>query len=280
MPKEAATAEGLVLYREMVREYGLHLDWMRQQGPSPGERRDQQLTIGLLAISVYNSAKAIISLYDGGQGDASLIFVRSQLEQAAKAEYFATRPQRARDFLDLEPFERYKLAEKYKVKESLRATIVSECKNAVKRNPKLLLHQSKTTKGSSRADFLAIREALNPPDMQGLLEANKWSFDLYVTVFQFGSLGIHGSINELRNYFDVDDNGTISFQPEVDLAGPPDYLLQSMAYVLGFIGKIAVWFPGFNRDQEVRELYDRHKALDAKLKTLTYNRKASSGFTD
>ncbi len=272
MPKkkreQALTDEALVLYAELVREYGLHLDWMRRQEVPESERRDQQLAIGLLAISVYTSAKAVVALYDGHQGDASLIFVRSQLEQAAKAEYFATRPHRARDFLDLEPFERYKLTEGYKLKEELRATIVAECKEAVRRSPRLLLHQSKPPKGKPRADFLAIREALKPPDMKGLLEANKWNFDLYVTVFLFGSLGIHGSINELRNYFDLDDRGTVRFQPEVDMGGPPDYLLQSMAYVIGFIGKIGAWFPGGNREAEVKALYDRHKALDAKLKAL------------
>ena len=103
--------------------------------------------------------------------------------------------------------------------------------------------------------------------MQGLLEANGWSFDLYVTVFLFGSLGIHGSINELRNYFDLGDSGTVNFQPEVDTSGPPDYLLQSMAYVIGFIGKIAKWFPGASREAQVKKLYDRHKELDKTLKS-------------
>jgi hypothetical protein len=256
----------LTLYRNLVEEFGKHLEWTRRQGLEAGERRDQQLCIGLLASSVYNSAKAVMALYEGGFGEASLIFVRSQFEQAAKAEYFSSRPGRVRDFLDSEPFERYKLTQGYDVKESLRTQIVADCKEAVKRNPHLLRHQSKAGKGMPRADFLAIREALKPPDIQDLLRANKWDFDLYVTIFLFGSLWIHGSINELRKYVDEYPDGSVGFAPEQELRGPPDYLMQSANYVLGFIGRLSKWFPGLDRDAEVRALYERHQNLWGEMK--------------
>ncbi len=264
------TAAALALYKDLVVEYDIHITWMREQTLDESKKRDQQLAIGLLAISVYNSAQAIIALYDANHGESSWVFLRSQFEQAAKAEYFAKHPARASDFLILEPFERYRLAEGYKIKKALRDRIAEECKAAVKDHPRLLRHQSGKgkAKGRARPDFLAIREALKPPDMQELLAANKWSFDLYVTIFLFGSLGIHGSINEMRNYFEQDTNGKmLRFKMEVDLGGAPDYLLQSANYLFGFIGKIAVWFPpGLERGAEVDGLHARQKSLWESLK--------------
>jgi hypothetical protein len=258
--------KALALYKELVQEYGLHLDWMRGQTLADGQKHDQQVAIGLLAVSVYNSAKAIIALYDGQQGESSWIFLRSQFEQAAKAEYFVNHPKRASDFLILEPFERYKLAEGYdEIKKSLRDQIVNDCKAMVKAHPRLLKHQR--GKGKSKPDFLAIREALKLPDMQALLVANKWPFELYVTIFLFGSLNVHGSINEMRNYIDQDKDGKVRFQTELDLTGAPDYLLQSANYLFGFIGKIVTLFPpGLERGAEVKVLCDRQKSFWESLK--------------
>jgi hypothetical protein len=255
----------LTFYRNLIGEYSFHVDWMRKAGISIDHKRDQQLVIGMLAISNYNSAKSILALYEADQGEQTLVFVRSQFEQAARADYFAKNKQRARDFLDLEPFERYKLAQKYHVRAALRETIVRECKEVVRQNPLLLRHQRKNAKGRRKADFLAIREALKLPPMEELLKALNWPPERYVDVYLFGSLRIHGSINDLRTYFEQNVDGSVSFAPEQDLRGPPDYLLQSSAYLLGFIGRIDQWFPGAGRDLEVGELLNQHHALANEL---------------
>ena len=264
------TAAALALYKDLVVEYDIHITWMREQTLDESKKRDQQLAIGLLAISVYNSAQAIIALYDANHGESSWVFLRSQFEQAESRILREASGPRKRFSNPRAILGRYRLAEGYKIKKALRDRIAEECKAAVKDHPRLLRHQSGKgkAKGRARPDFLAIREALKPPDMQELLAANKWSFDLYVTIFLFGSLGIHGSINEMRNYFEQDTNGKmLRFKMEVDLGGAPDYLLQSANYLFGFIGKIAVWFPpGLERGAEVDGLHARQKSLWESLK--------------
>jgi hypothetical protein len=263
--EDTMLSKALAFYRKLLKEYSHHVEWMRRAGISNGDNHDQQLVIGMLAISNYNSGKSILALYEAGQGDQTLIFVRSQFEQAAKAEYFAKHKARARDFLDLEPFERYKLTQGYKIRDALRGVIVSECKKAVKNNPRLLRHQSEKSKGAARADFLAIRQALKPPSMEQLLKTLKWDPALYVTIFLFGSLRIHGSINDLRDFFEQNADGSVTFASEQDLQGPPDYLLQSSAYLVGFIGKIAEWFPGAGRQAQALSLRDELSALAKEL---------------
>jgi hypothetical protein len=257
--------QAVELYRELLAEYAHHVEWMRKSGLSDGEKHDQQLAIGMLAISNYNSAKSVLALFEAGQGEQTLIFVRSQFEQAAKADYFGKHAERARNFLDLEPFERFKLTQGYKIKDSLRDKIVAECKEKVKRHPHLLRHQGKTSKRKVKPDFLAIREALKLPSMEVMLKKLKWDSGLYVTIFLFGSLRVHGSINDLRNYLQRRKDGSVTFAPEQDLRGVPDYLLQSMAYPFGFIGKIAEWFPGAGRESEVLALRERHTSLAKEL---------------
>ena len=235
--------------------------------------RARRVAIGILIIHSLHVSKAIAALLHVKLGNQTLILVRSQFEMAVKLSYIEKHPQKGGDFLLSDPFERYWLAKDYEIATDRFATIISDCKVVVKNNPGLVRYQRAAKRGRQSADFLAIREGLAFPSMREMILDLGWDLDLYVTVFLFGSLGAHGSINQLRQYVEGIDTPSPRFIVNEDQSGVPDYALQSINYLLGMIGAFAKWFgPSEELGITVAPLWEEHRFLAGTLFAEEANR--------
>jgi hypothetical protein len=224
--------------------------------------RTQKAAVGILIIHSLHLSKAVAALLHADLGAEILMLVRAQFEMGVKLSYIEKHAQKAGDFLLSEPFERYWLAKDYQITVERLASIVADCKAVFRHNPGLVRYQRSDQSRQQRPDFLAIRQGLAFPSMREMILDLGWDLDLYVTVFLFGSLGSHGSINQLRQYVEGIDTSSPRFIIAVDQSGAPDYTLQSLGYLLGMVGAFANWFGTDEElDKRIRPIWEEHQRL-------------------
>ncbi|HEY1656070.1 MAG TPA: DUF5677 domain-containing protein, partial [Candidatus Tumulicola sp.] len=216
-------SRSVALYDAAVKELAkLALSLETYTWPSANQiDRMQRAAIGTLIIHTLELSKAIAALLQAGLGSQILPMVRAQFEMAVKLAYIEKYPKKGGDFLLSEPFERYWLAKDYEISSARLATIVADCKAVVANNPALINYQTSKNSRPKRADFLAIRTGLSFPLVRDMVLDLQWHLDLYVMIFLFGSIDIHGSIIQLRNY--IEDIHTTSPRLIIkdDAAWPP-----------------------------------------------------------
>lgn len=229
--------------------------------------RTQRAAVGIIIIHGLHLSKVVAALLHANLGTQILTFVRAQFEMGVKLSYIEKHPQKAGDFLLSEPFERYWLAKDYQITVERLANIVADCRVVFRNNPGLIRHQ-RVGASRQRPDFLAIRQGLAFPPIREMILDLGWDLDLYVTVFLFGSLGSHGSINQLRQYVEAIDTSSPRFVINVDQSGVPDYTLQSLGYLLSMIGAFAKWFGANGElDKRIQPIWVEHQRLATALKS-------------
>lgn len=229
----------------------------------------------LLGYGVYGHALAIRCLFDGSVGRQIPDHVRAQFEASVKLAYVEHFPEAARDFLDIEPFERWFLAsERTTLRAELRQAVDRDCLEVIARRPDLVADapdRARILSGQSAPNHRAIYRRLQLPKISAVIDRlnardPKWTRDLYGVIFRLGSLGTHSSILHLRAAF-VEDATGFAFDVSQDWDGAADYLLQSTNYLLGFIFKVATRFNRFDDalQDRTKAIFDRHRQLAIRL---------------
>ncbi len=95
------------IYRDALEQLKSRLESL-ERFPVQEEELDRALsmTVAMLAAGIYSAGCALLNLFNADLGLQMPALVRSQFEAAVKIAYVRSDPNRARDFIDAEPFER------------------------------------------------------------------------------------------------------------------------------------------------------------------------------
>jgi hypothetical protein len=197
---------------------------------------DLDLAVVLHALSARDDARAVLALAKARISHPLITHVRTIFEARSKMIWLTKDPSRAARLFDSEPFERYRLANKYPgIKERpVWKTILADCKQAVKDDPKLLMHQPKDAKTpASRPDYMAITEALRMPEMEELLKQIEASPNDYVENYRLSSLSSHVSIVHLKDFPKrLNADGSIMLDASVSPEFGDHYVLMPIPWLL------------------------------------------------
>lgn len=244
------------------------------------ERAFVILAVTLLAFACYSAAESMRVLIRSGVTLQLPTLVRQQFEAAIAALYICViKPQKARDFILLDDFERFDLTTEADLSTARKREIEEECRQTLQRFPDLLRgvkNGAEILSGKlpiDRKTMKSIRGRLDFPNVREMMRALEkhdpgFSGALYTIVFRFGSLTAHPNILSLRRIFSHWDRGTPT-TPSLDLREPGtlDFTLQGVNCVvgLGMILDRIVDAPDLERAQWT-DVQSRQGTLGAALK--------------
>lgn len=229
--------------------------------PEPGEPgNDLRLACVMHALNALDAGRAAFTLSGTDYAGTVAPHFRTIFEALVKIRWMRKHAQRARAFLESEPFERYALATP-RVKRSTRwAPIVDECKKAVEKNPSLLNLRNATKGANKRPDFRAIAMALRMPDLAAMAATLGMDDEDYLIDHAVPSLTPHTSVVHVKNYAKrMNRDGTVTMSTEME----PTMLLGYVARSASRIGEVL---------NEILELYPDGKVMyDAEMVMEGFN---------
>ncbi|MBV8368759.1 MAG: hypothetical protein JO036_07455 [Candidatus Eremiobacteraeota bacterium] len=162
---------------------------------------DLCLAAAVHALSGLDAARAILVLADEDHGNALAPHARTIVEAFVKIAWMRQDRQRARDYLESEPFERFAHATPAVRASNRWNEILRDCDTAVKQCPDLLNLKKAVDPNTGQPDYKAIAKALRMPSFIRLAAAIGLDQDDYLVDFDFHSFTPHTSVLHAKTFF-------------------------------------------------------------------------------
>lgn len=161
---------------------------------------DLKLAMGFHAMNGLEAARAVHTLSGTDHAGTATLYFRVVFEVLVKIRWIRQDPDRARAYLESEPFERYILATD-RVRNSKRwPQIVKECDDAVAANPALLQLPKVNTGKNNPPNYKAIARALRMPSLEVMATDIGMDQEDYLLDHGVPSLSPHTSVVHVKNF--------------------------------------------------------------------------------
>lgn len=241
----------------------------------------------LLAYGIVAHGAAAYRLFEAGEARVMPTNIRPMIECGLRSQYLIIDCNKAMDFIDSDPFERWYLSTTYSKRRGHRRDLWEPCIEVLTRRPELIgggdalqtLIKNKNAVLREKVDskFEAVLKELRFPDPLTMIRALRkhdegWHDDLYATIGGLGNQTAHASIifltEALREAL-PSGHWVFDFSSRSDAA--PEFLLQSAVYVIGICLRLSALFEVPDDVNEVtNQIYTRHRYMAEKLRSIGY----------
>lgn len=178
---------------------------------------DVQLAVGFHAMNGLDAARAVHTLSATDHAGTATLYFRVVFEALVKIRWMRVDPERARAYLESEPFERHILATE-RIRNSDRwPAIVKECEDAVAGNPALLQLPKVNTGKNNPPNFDAVARGLRMPPLEVMATEIGMDEDDFLLDHGVTSLLPHTSVVHVKNFAkNLNADGTVSCSTSID----------------------------------------------------------------
>ncbi|MGZ3529271.1 MAG: hypothetical protein ACXVAO_16460, partial [Vulcanimicrobiaceae bacterium] len=259
--------------------------------PAPGDQdtaedRVKFVTM-LLAYGVFVHGAAACRLFECGVEKVIAANIRPMIECGLRAQYLIIDGEKANDFLDSDPFERWYLGSNYSKRRGHRKNLWPFCIEVLRRRPDLvggvdavqylIANRDAILREKMDSKFESVLKQLRFPDPLTMIRALRkrdagWHDDLYATIGGLGNQAVHASIIFLTDTLsDTLPSGHWVFDFSGKSDAGPEYLLQSAVYAIGMCERLGALFEvPDSMNSHTAEIHARHQYIADKLRSIGY----------
>jgi len=278
------------IFRDGLDDLRVRLDrlstYPKLQPDATTEDRVKFVTL-LLAYGVFVHGSAAYQLYLGGVEKAIAANIRPMIECGLRAQYLMINPNKANDYIDSDPFERWHMAKNYSKRRGRRQKLWPDCIKVLLKRPELvggrdavqaLIENEKAIlKGKVRSRFDEVLAKLRFPEPFTMLREmhkhdHNWNDDLYAVIGGLGHQAIHASIIFLTDAIrDSISSDYMVFDFSLKSDAIPEYLLQSAVYPIGMCERLdALFVVPQAMNEHTAKIHAQHTYLTNRLRDIGY----------
>lgn len=278
------------IFRDALDDLHVRLDRLSTYpalGDHPTTEDHVKFVTLLLAYGVFVHGSAAYQLFEGGAEKAIAANIRPMIECGLRAQYLIISGEKANDFLDSDPFERWYLGSNYSKRRGHRKNLWPLCIEVLTRRPDLvggmdtvqhlIANRDAILREKMDSKFESVLKQLRFPDPLTMIRALRkhdagWHDDLYATIGGLGNQAVHASIIFLTDAYSEtlpDGHWVFNFSGKSDAV--PEYLLQSAVYAIGMCERLAALFQVPSAmNANTAEIHSRHQYIADKLRSIGY----------